>query len=202
MPPHQAIRCLVLDCDGVLTDGSILIDDRGIETKRFNVRDGQGIATWLRLGFEVAVITKRKSRVESGDGALAHRCRELGIKHLIQGSGDKAAAITDFANAIGIPLEHVAYIGDDWPDIAPMKLVGLPIAVADAVDEVRAAARWVTSKPGGRGAVREAVEMMLREKKLDPLMPAKIASPTPNSNLPNDSCPGLAVPPPAWADHR
>ena len=103
---------------------------------------------------------------------------ELGIKHLVQGSGDKAAALAEFAKSTGIALEHMAYIGDDWPDIAPMKLVGFPIAVADATAEVRAAAAWVTTRPGGFGAVREAVEMMLRGKGIDPLAPDSSTSST------------------------
>jgi 3-deoxy-D-manno-octulosonate 8-phosphate phosphatase (KDO 8-P phosphatase) len=160
----QSIRCLVLDVDGVLTDGSIMIDDHGVETKRFNVKDGLGIATWIRLGFEVAVITKRKSRVASGDGALAHRCRELGIQHLIQGSADKAAALAEVTKATGIPSEQMAYIGDDWPDLPALRLVGLPIAVADAAEEVQARAEFVTSRNGGHGAVREAIEKILKAK--------------------------------------
>lgn len=160
----HSIRCLVLDVDGVLTDGSIMIDDHGVETKRFNVKDGLGLATWIKLGFEVAVITKRKSRVASGEGALAHRCRELGIKHLIQGSSDKAAALAEVSKATGVEAAHMAYIGDDWPDLAAMRLVGLPIAVADAAEEVRARAEFVTLRNGGQGAVREAIETILKAK--------------------------------------
>ncbi len=158
------ILCLVLDVDGVLTDGSIMIDDHGVETKRFNVRDGLGLATWIRLGFEVAVITKRKSRAAGGEGALAHRCRELGIKHLIQGASDKAAALGAVSEATGIEPSHMAYIGDDWPDLPAMRLVGLPIAVADATDEVKARAEFVTTQRGGQGAVREAIEAIIKAK--------------------------------------
>lgn len=166
MTPPANIRCLILDVDGVLTDGSIHIDDRGVETKRFNVRDGQGIVTWLRLGFEVAIITKRRSRVDGGEGALWHRCRELGIRHLIQGAADKAAGLAEVARITSIPAAEMAYIGDDWPDLAPMALVGYPIAVADADPLVKAAAAWVTSKNGGYGAVREAIELLITGKGL------------------------------------
>lgn len=170
------IRCLVLDVDGVLTDGSILLDDRGVETKRFNVRDGQGIATWIRLGFEVAIITRRRSRGEAGEGAVMHRARELGIRHVIQGAPDKAAALHEVRRLTGVPFEHMAYIGDDWPDIPAMNLVGLPVAVADAVDEVRSSAAWITTRPGGRGAVRETIERILdaaglRNRLLEPPAP-------------------------------
>jgi 3-deoxy-D-manno-octulosonate 8-phosphate phosphatase (KDO 8-P phosphatase) len=154
----------VLDVDGVLTDGSIMIDDHGVETKRFNVKDGLGIATWIKLGFEVAVITKRKSRVTTGEGALAHRCRELGIRHLIQGSADKAAALAEVSKTTGVPLEEMAYIGDDWPDLPALRRVGLPIAVADAAEEVRAAAKLIASRDGGQGAVREVIEQILIAK--------------------------------------
>lgn len=160
----ESILCLVLDADGVLTDGSIMIDDHGVETKRFNVRDGLGLATWVRLGFEVAVITKRKSRASGGDGALAHRCRELGIQRLIQGASDKAGALGEVSSATGIEPANMAYIGDDWPDLPAMRLVGLPIAVADAADEVKAAAVLVTARPGGHGAVREAIEAIIKAK--------------------------------------
>ncbi len=161
MTDPKDIRCLVLDVDGVLTDGSIYLDDRGVETKRFNVRDGQGIATWIRLGFEVAIITKRKSRGEGGEGAVMHRARELGIRHVIQGAPDKAAALHEVRRLTGVPFDQMAYIGDDWPDIAAMNLVGLPIAVADAVADVKQAAGWITHGSGGQGAVREAIERIL-----------------------------------------
>lgn len=154
------ILLLALDVDGVLTDASILLDDNGIETKRFNVRDGLGIATWLRLGLGLALITKR-----SGD-ALRHRCRELGIKNIVQGSPDKAAAVRDLSVQTGVELEHMAYVGDDWPDLPAMRLVGLPIAVADAAEEVKSAAALVTSRPGGRGAVREVIDGLLAAKGL------------------------------------
>ena len=169
MPDPKTIRALILDVDGVLTDGSIFLDDRGVETKRFNVRDGQGIATWLRLGFEVAIITKRASRGEHEIGAVMHRARELGIKHVIQGARDKSAALDEVIRLTTIPPEHMAYMGDDWPDIAPMKRIGLAITVADAAKEVQAIAHWTTTRTGGHGAVREAIERLLELKQLDPL---------------------------------
>jgi 3-deoxy-D-manno-octulosonate 8-phosphate phosphatase (KDO 8-P phosphatase) len=169
MPDAKHIRALILDVDGVLTDGSIFLDDRGVETKRFNVRDGQGIATWIRLGFEVAIITKRASRGDNDVGAVMHRARELGIRHVIQGARDKSAALDEVIRLTGIPPEHMAYMGDDWPDIAPMKRVALAITVPDAAAEVHAIAHWTTTRRGGDGAVREAIERLLREKNISPL---------------------------------
>lgn len=163
----SGVRFLVLDVDGVLTDGSIMLDDQGVETKRFNVRDGQGITAWIRLGHEVAIITKR------GGPALMHRCRELGITRVVQGWGQKAgpgstvgpmnklAALRQLSEETQVKLEEISYVGDDWPDIAPMQACGLPIAVADADRHVKQAAAVVTGARGGCGAVREAIEHIL-----------------------------------------
>lgn len=147
---------LALDVDGVLTDGSIRIDDRGVETKRFDVRDGLAITTWIRLGLDVAIITRR-----SGE-ALRHRARELGIRHIVQGSLNKAEALASLALDRGIDESQIAYIGDDWPDMPALRRAGYPIAVADAAPEVRALAAYITTRRGGHGAVREAVEHLLR----------------------------------------
>ena len=154
------IRLLVLDVDGVLTDGSIHIDDHGHETKVFNVRDGFGMRLWQSLGFELAVITGRTGRV------VQHRMAELGVKHLVQGADDKAGALAGIIEATGIPAREAACIGDDWPDIPLLNLVGYPMAVADADPRVKEVAAFVTEAPGGRGAVREAVEHLIRAKGL------------------------------------
>ncbi len=154
------IRLLALDVDGVMTDGSIMIDDHGQETKRFDVKDGLGITSWLRLGLEVAVVTKRSGNV------VKVRCRELGITRIIQGCANKAAAIAELQIQTGIPPEQMAFVGDDWPDLAALRVVGYPIAVADAVPEVREVAAFITTRSGGHGAVREVVEHLLRAKGL------------------------------------
>lgn len=146
---------LALDVDGVLTDGSIMLDDDGREIKRFNVRDGLAITTWLRLGLHAGVITRRAGR------AVEHRMRELGVPHVVQGCTDKREAIAKLAERCGVPLAQAAFIGDDWPDLPALRVVGFPIAVADAAAEVKAAAKFVTISRGGRGAVREAVEHLL-----------------------------------------
>lgn len=146
---------LALDVDGVLTDGSIMLDDDGREIKRFNVRDGLAITTWLRLGFQVGVITRRAGR------AVEHRMRELGVRHVVQGCADKREAMMKLAADCGVPLERAAFMGDDWPDLPALRIVGFPIAVGDAAPEVKAAAKFVTIARGGRGAVREAVDHLL-----------------------------------------
>lgn len=154
------IRLLVLDVDGVMTDGSIMIDDNGVETKRFNVRDGQGIVTWIRLGFDVAIITRRSGEV------VKHRCKELGISRIVQGCKNKAEAIHTLAAETGIPPSQMAYIGDDWPDLAALAVVGYPIIVSDAAPDLRPHAAFITTRSGGHGAVREAIEHILFVKGL------------------------------------
>jgi 3-deoxy-D-manno-octulosonate 8-phosphate phosphatase (KDO 8-P phosphatase) len=158
----RPVRLLALDVDGVLTDGSIMLDDHGVETKRFSIRDGQGLTTWLRLGLDVAIITKRSGK------ALEHRCRELGISRVMQGAKDKSAALDDVMALTRVPAEEIAYIGDDWPDLPVLRRVGLPICVADSasqvLDEVRGRGGLITSLRGGHGAVREAIEFIFRGK--------------------------------------
>ncbi len=152
------IRLIAMDVDGVLTDGSINLDDNGVETKRFSVRDGLGISVWMRLGFEAAFITRRSG------GALNHRARELGVKHIVQGSKDKQAALRDLADATGVRVEEMIFVGDDWPDLSAFKIAGLSAAVADADELVRGRASVVLSRPGGAGAIRELVEELLKAK--------------------------------------
>lgn len=156
MAAPSRIRLLVLDVDGTLTDGSILLGPDGQEWKRFCVRDGLGIVMWKRAGGMVAIITGRHSE------ALAHRARELGIDHVHQSAQDKVRALEAVLSATGcMPHEAVA-IGDDLPDLPLFRAVAFGIAPADAAPEVRAAARHVMRSQGGHGAVREAVELLLR----------------------------------------
>lgn len=151
------IRLLCLDVDGVLTDGSVVLDGEGRESKVFNVKDGLGISLWQRLGGKVAIVTGRPC-----GAALQARARELRIEHVVSSSADKAAGIREVAAACGVPQSAAAFVGDDLPDIPAMRACGYPVAVADAVPEVRAVAAFVTAAPGGRGAVREVVEHLLR----------------------------------------
>lgn len=150
------IRVLLCDVDGVLTDGGIILDDHGIETKRFDVKDGHGIKMLQRAGIGVALLTGRISPV------VAYRAAELNITDVIQGATDKKAAYNDLKVQIGRCDEEIAYIGDDVVDLPILRQVGVAIAVRDAVDEVKAIADYVTSRSGGSGAVREVAELILK----------------------------------------
>jgi 3-deoxy-D-manno-octulosonate 8-phosphate phosphatase (KDO 8-P phosphatase) len=152
------IELLVLDVDGVLTDGSITYTDGGVEIKAFHVRDGSGLKLWQRQGRRAAVISGRSSR------AVAVRAAELGIDPVIQGAPDKLAAYRQLLAGVGVGPERVCFVGDDLPDLPPLCNCGLAVAVADACPEVRAEAHYVTRAPGGRGAVREVIELLLRSQ--------------------------------------
>jgi 3-deoxy-D-manno-octulosonate 8-phosphate phosphatase (KDO 8-P phosphatase) len=151
-----AIKYLVLDADGVLTDSRITYTDDGREIKAFNVKDGHGIKLLKRAGIDVAIITGRISP------ALEHRARDLQIEHLIQGALDKKAALLDFAKKVQADPGEMAYMGDDVVDLPAMSLCALSFAPSDAVPMVKDRADVVTSLPGGRGAVREAAEILLK----------------------------------------
>jgi 3-deoxy-D-manno-octulosonate 8-phosphate phosphatase (KDO 8-P phosphatase) len=149
------IRLFASDVDGVLTDASIIYGDDQLELKAFSARDGLAmrLATWC--SFPVAWVTGRTS------AAVARRARELGVE-VVQGAGDKAADLRALAEAHGIALDEIAFIGDDLNDLPALRVAGLPLAVADAAPEVLALAAHVTSAAGGRGAVREAIELIFR----------------------------------------
>ncbi len=160
MPENSAatVELLCLDVDGVMTDGSICLDDNAVETKRFHVRDGTGIRIWSRLGYHVALITGRSGQ------AVRHRAAELGIEHVIQASTDKAASLEAVLAKLSLQPAQAAILGDDLPDLPMLRKAGYPMAVADAVAEVRQVAAFVTTRAGGDGAVREAVEHLLSAK--------------------------------------
>ena len=144
MPSPADVRWIVFDVDGVLTDGVVVYTEDGGEAKHFHIKDGLGIVASLRAGLGVAVITSRESRL------VERRMRELGVTELVQGCRDKAAAVAALAERVGVPLEAMAFVGDDLVDLGAMRRVGYPIAVADAAAEVRAVASYVTALPGGR----------------------------------------------------
>ncbi len=154
----KKIRMLLLDVDGVLTAGEIIYSDSGEQFKIFNVKDGLGIRLLMEAGLKVGIVTGR------GGAALRHRCKNLGIDLIFEGVQDKALALNQAASKSGIMPEEIAFIGDDLPDLPVMKRVGLAIAVADAHELVRTAAHIVTQRPGGRGAVREACETILKNQ--------------------------------------
>lgn len=150
------VRLLLLDVDGVLTDGSITYSSSGDELKTFHVRDGSAVKLWVQAGHTVAVLSGRSS------AAVARRAAELGVRVVLQGYADKAAGFAEILAQTGVDAQDVAAVGDDLPDLAVFARAGVRFAVADAVPEVRAAADRVTMAPGGRGAVREVVETLLK----------------------------------------
>ncbi len=155
---NSSVLLLVLDVDGVMTDGTIAIDDAGGQVRRFHIRDGLGISMWRAVGRQVGILTSKRSE------AVAARARMLGIELLEQGAEDKLPGLERMLTAAGVSHEQTAYIGDDLLDAAAMRRVGYPIAVADAAEEIRLIARYVTSQPGGHGAVREAIEHLLKRE--------------------------------------
>jgi 3-deoxy-D-manno-octulosonate 8-phosphate phosphatase (KDO 8-P phosphatase) len=154
-----AIRLLVLDVDGVLTDGRLYYGARGEALKAFHVRDGYGIKALRRAGIEIAVISGRRSP------AVSTRCRELGIRHVIQGVEDKLQALTRLRSKLRLLPSVCACVGDDTPDVPLMRSVGLAFAVADAHPDARAAAHHATTRSGGRGAVREVCDRLLAARR-------------------------------------
>ncbi|HXX54265.1 MAG TPA: HAD-IIIA family hydrolase [Thermodesulfovibrionales bacterium] len=154
------IVLLILDVDGVLTDGSIILDNEGNELKIFNVRDGHGIKMLVRAGVRVALITGRHSKV------VERRALELGITEVYQRCHIKTVAFDHVIEKYGIAEKQVAYMGDDIVDIPIFKRVGIAIAVRDATDEARDHATLVTENRGGRGAVREVCDFLLKAKGL------------------------------------
>jgi 3-deoxy-D-manno-octulosonate 8-phosphate phosphatase (KDO 8-P phosphatase) len=154
------IKLVILDVDGVLTDGGIIYNDNGVETKIFNVKDGLGIRLLMKAGIKLCIATGRRSN------ALYNRCKNLGIEHIFDDLGDKAATLDLILDRTGVSAEQVAFMGDDLPDLALMKKVGLSIAVADAHKTVLKNADMVTSAKGGNGAVREACEAILKAQGL------------------------------------
>lgn len=153
--PARDIRLLVLDVDGVLTDGRLHFGPRGEAMKLFHVRDGLGIQQVNAAGITVAVISGRRSQM------VTARCRELGVRHVLQGVRDKLAAFEQLCARLDLQAPACACVGDDVPDVPLMRKVALAFAVADAHPEARRAAHVVTDLPGGAGAVREVCDYLL-----------------------------------------
>jgi 3-deoxy-D-manno-octulosonate 8-phosphate phosphatase (KDO 8-P phosphatase) len=151
----RRVRLLVLDVDGVLTDGRLFVSASGEELKVFHVRDGSGLVAIQRAGLTVAIVSGRDSP------AVTRRARELGIRHVSQGVADKAVELRSLANELGVTSEEIACVGDDTPDLPMLRLAGLAIAVADAHPALQAEVLWVTKAAGGRGAVREVCDLLL-----------------------------------------
>ncbi len=151
-----AVELLLLDVDGVLTDGGIVYADTGAEVKRFHVRDGSGLKLWQLAGKRAAVVSGRDTPV------VARRAAELGLSPVLQGRPEKVPAFEEVLAATGLRADQVCAIGDDLPDLPVLRRCGVRVAVADACPELRAAADYVTAVPGGHGAVRDAIEWLLK----------------------------------------
>jgi 3-deoxy-D-manno-octulosonate 8-phosphate phosphatase (KDO 8-P phosphatase) len=156
----KQIRLVLLDVDGVLTSGNIIYSDSGEQIKIFDVKDGLGIRLLKEAGIKVGIITGRRGK------ALQHRCDNLGIDLIFDGIRNKAEALDDIQAETGIPIEAMAFVGDDLPDLPAMKKVGLAVAVGDAVSLIRQQAHMVTQSGGGKGAVREVSEAILKAQGL------------------------------------
>ena len=154
----KAIRLLLLDVDGVLTDGTITYNQQGEEIKSFHSRDGFGITLLKKAGIEVGIITARES------GAVLRRARDLSIHHVFLNITEKARAFEEIRAKLNLSAREIAYVGDDWLDIGVIVRVGFAVAVADADPEVKKLAHYVTKKEGGRGAVREVCNLILEAK--------------------------------------
>jgi 3-deoxy-D-manno-octulosonate 8-phosphate phosphatase (KDO 8-P phosphatase) len=152
----KKLKLLILDVDGVLTDGKLFFDNQGNEYKSFHARDGHGIKLLRQTGVEVAVISGRKSN------SVALRMKNLGIEHVYQGHENKQAAFNEILEKIGILPEQAAHVGDDLLDLPVMTRVGLAIAVSDANFAVKQHADWCTTLPGGQGAVREVCDFIMQ----------------------------------------
>ena len=155
----QQIQLILSDVDGVLTDGSITFDNQGIETKTFHVRDGLGIKLWQRSGHQFGIITARSSHI------VKVRMTELGVEIVRQGSDSKLTVGMQLINELGLAPEQVCYVGDDLSDLNLMSAVGLAVTVADGTAELKSAAHFTTKCEGGKGAIRELIETILKTQK-------------------------------------
>ena len=158
MTDFANIRLLVMDVDGVMTDGKITYTSDGQELKSFNIKDGLGVKRAQASGIETAIITGRTSPM------VERRARELGIAHLVQGREDKLSALSDLVDQLNLSLDQVAYIGDDLPDLTAIESVKLGACPADAATEVKSKANWVSTRSGGDGCVRELCDLLVSHK--------------------------------------
>ncbi len=157
MPNLSDIKLLALDVDGVLTDGTIIINGDGSESKFFNVQDGHGIRLWLRAGLKIALFSGRAS------APTEIRAKQFGIENVFQDCHYKLPVLEKFLKQEGLTPQQAAYVGDDLQDLPAIRYVGFGVAVANAVDEVKKYADFVTTRPGGAGAVREVIEYILKD---------------------------------------
>ena len=150
------IELVLTDVDGVMTDGRIILDNEAVESKQFHVRDGEGIRVWQHAGGRFGIVTGRSSQV------VKVRAAELDIEIVRQGVRNKLEVVQSICQELGLDLAQVCFVGDDLPDLPVIKHVGLGVAVNDAAEEVKTSADYSASLPGGRGAIREVVELLLK----------------------------------------
>lgn len=160
-PIAKNIKIMAFDVDGVMTDGSLTFDENGVEYKTYNVKDGQGIQLLHKAGIIPAIITKRNN------GTVKYRAKILGIKEFHDGVQDKIEALQEIAKKYNVTTKEIAYMGDDVPDICVLKVVGLPSCPNDAIEEVKQNAKFISTKGGGKGAVRELVDFVLKSQGFD-----------------------------------
>jgi YrbI family 3-deoxy-D-manno-octulosonate 8-phosphate phosphatase len=152
----ESIELILADVDGVLTDGRVVFSNQGIETKSFHIRDGMGIRLWQKAGYRFGIVTSRSSQI------VKMRAAELDVGIVRQGTNDKLATAMEILHELRLPPQHACFIGDDLPDLRAVRALGLGVAVADACSELHQYAHHVTTAPGGYGAVREVIEMILK----------------------------------------
>lgn len=150
------IKLILTDVDGVLTDGRVIFDNQGVESKQFNIRDGQGMRLWQQSGGQLGIVTGRSSQV------VKLRAAELDIGIVRQGVKDKLPTVQAICEELQLDLTQVCYLGDDLPDWPVIKQVGLGVAVGDAAEELKQDADYITSVAGGHGAMREVIEVLLK----------------------------------------
>lgn len=153
------IKAVVFDVDGVMTDGSLVFDENGVEYKTFNAKDGQGVVMLNKAGYKTAIITAREN------GTVRHRFKILGMTKLYEGQKNKEQALDEFLKEFNLKPSDIAYMGDDLPDICVLRKVGLSCCPNDAVEEVKEICKFVASKDGGRGAVRELCNLIISQNK-------------------------------------
>lgn len=154
----RSIELILSDVDGVLTDGGVIFDNKGIELKRFHIRDGSGIKLWQKAGGKFGLITGRTSHI------VEIRAAELGVEIVRQGTENKLAALAEIVRDLRLRMDQVCYVGDDLPDLPVVRKVGLGVAVGDAAEELKKEAHLVTKAQGGFGAIRETIETILKNQ--------------------------------------
>lgn len=155
------IKLMIFDVDGVMTDGSLTFDENGVEYKTYNAKDGQGVELLHKAGIIPAIISKRNN------GTVTYRAKVLGITELHIGQRNKLETLEEIKEKYGLSYAEISFMGDDVPDICALEKVGLPCCPADAIDEVKSVSKFVSTKGGGKGAVRELCDFVLKSKSLD-----------------------------------